>query len=637
MQPLLSFATAELGSTPDDLQAMGDEHLEQFLETHRPGLALDQGDVVDRERVLERSEPVELFEHGLRDESALELDDEPQSGVPVGVVLHVVDTLQFPAADQVRDPLPDPLRSDGVGQLGDDDALAPRGDVLDPSARPGAERTAAGLIRLPDTLEADDPASGRKVGSRDEAHEVVERGGRVGQQVPRGLDHLAEIVWRHVGGHADRDPGSSVDQQVGERRRQHVGLLESAVVVGDHVDDVLVERPGQQSRRFRQPAFGVPVRGRTVVRRTEVSVPVDQRDPHDPRLGHPDERVVDGAVAVRVQLAHHVADDPAALDVGTVGAQPHLLHLVQDPALDRLEAVARVRDGPGVDDGVRVLEEAAAHLRPIRPDDADRLLAFYDRVSDESKYNRFFAPYPRLSPRDVEKFTHVDHVHRAALILLIGDDMIAVGRYEGLDGAQAEVAFLVEDAHQGRGVGSVLLEHLAQAARERGVRRFVADVLPANHRMVSVFSDAGYTIVNRLEDGVVHVEFEIAPTEGAVGVMAAREQRAEARSIERLLTPGSVAVVGARRSPDKAGQVLVRNLVGSGFTGPVYPVNPSAAAVSGVPAYASVRSIPGEVDLVVVAVPADSVMDVILDCADKGAKGLVVVSAGFAEAGGGGP
>jgi acyl-CoA synthetase (NDP forming)/GNAT superfamily N-acetyltransferase len=276
---------------------------------------------------------------------------------------------------------------------------------------------------------------------------------------------------------------------------------------------------------------------------------------------------------------------------------------------------------------------ATAHLRPIRPDDADRLLAFYDRVSDESKYNRFFAPYPKLSPKDVEKFTHVDHVHRVALILLTGDDMIAVGRYEGLDRGQAEVAFLVEDAHQGRGVGSVLLEHLAQAARERGIRRFVADVLPANHRMVSVFSDAGYTIANRLEDGVVHVELEIAATEGAVGVMAAREQRAEARSIERLLTPGSVAVVGASRSRDKAGQALVRNLVRSGFTGPVYPVNPSAAAVSGVPAYASMRSIPGEVDLVVVAVPADSVMDVVLDCADKGAKGLVVVSAGFAEAG----
>src|SRR5918994_6398977 len=137
MQPLLSFATAELGPTPDDLQAMGDEHLEQFLETHRPGLALDQRDVVDRERVLERSELEELFEDGLRDETTLELDDEPQPGVPVGVVLHIVDTLQLPAADQVGDPLPNPLRSNGVGQLGDDDALASRGYVLDPRTRPG--------------------------------------------------------------------------------------------------------------------------------------------------------------------------------------------------------------------------------------------------------------------------------------------------------------------------------------------------------------------------------------------------------------------------------------------------------------------------------------------------------------------
>ncbi|MGH8840509.1 MAG: GNAT family N-acetyltransferase [Jiangellaceae bacterium] len=276
---------------------------------------------------------------------------------------------------------------------------------------------------------------------------------------------------------------------------------------------------------------------------------------------------------------------------------------------------------------------ATAHLRPIRPDDADRLVEFYGRVSDDSKYFRFFVPYPTLSPRDVETFTQVDHTDRVALIVLIGDEMIAVGRYERIDAGQAEVAFLVEDDHQGRGVGSVLLEHLAQSARERGIGRFVAEVLPHNHKMITVFSEAGYTIASRLTDGIVHVEFEIRPTDDSIDVMTAREHRAEARSIQRLLTPRSVAVIGASRSRDKVGHALVRNLVRGGFTGPVYAVNPDATAVSGVPAYPTVRDVPGEVDLALVAVPADAVADVVLDCAARGVKGLVVVSAGFAETG----
>lgn len=276
---------------------------------------------------------------------------------------------------------------------------------------------------------------------------------------------------------------------------------------------------------------------------------------------------------------------------------------------------------------------ATAHLRPIHRDDAERLVGFYSRVSDESKYYRFFAPYPRLSERDVDHFTGVDHDHRAALVVLVGDEMIAVGRYERTGPGEAEVSFLVEDGHQGRGVGTVLLEHLAQAARERGLHRFVADVLPENRRMIGVFAEAGYTVDDRFEDGVVHVQFEIVPTDHSLAVMAAREHRAEARSVVRLLTPRSVAVVGASRQAEKAGQKLVRNLVDGGFTGPVYAVNPEATAVAGVPAHPSVRDVPGDVDLAVVAVPAEAVNDVVLDCAAKGVRGLVVVAAGFAELG----
>ena len=94
-----------------------------------------------------------------------------------------------------------------------------------------------------------------------------------------------------------------------------------------------------------------------------------------------------------------------------------------------------------------------AHLRPILPSDADRLRRFYDRLSDETIYNRFFSLYRQLSDRDVERFTVVDHHDRAALIATVGDEMIGVVRYERMSLDEAEVAFNIEDAHQGRGLG----------------------------------------------------------------------------------------------------------------------------------------------------------------------------------------
>lgn len=274
-----------------------------------------------------------------------------------------------------------------------------------------------------------------------------------------------------------------------------------------------------------------------------------------------------------------------------------------------------------------------AHIRPIGPEDAELLVEFYARVSDESKYYRFFSPMPRLSDRDVARFTQVDHVDRVAFVLTLQGRMIAVGRYDVIRPGDAEVAFLVEDQHQGRGIAQLLLEHLAQAARERGLERFVAEVLPDNTRMIQTFRDAGYRVASEYEDGVLILEFPIDSTDTAIGLMFNREHRAEAASIHRFFNPRSVAVIGASRRQDTIGQALVRNLVTGDFTGRVYAVNPSAAAVSGLPAFKSVNEIPDDVDVAIVAVPADAVQDVVLDCAAKGVHGLVVISSGFAETG----
>ncbi|MBX6769173.1 MAG: CoA-binding protein, partial [Actinomadura rubrobrunea] len=180
---------------------------------------------------------------------------------------------------------------------------------------------------------------------------------------------------------------------------------------------------------------------------------------------------------------------------------------------------------------------------------------------------------------------------------------------------------------------AVLLEHIAAAARERGVRRFVASVLPENRRMTRVFREAGYRAEQRFEEGVIELVLDLEPTETSVEVMAAREHRAESRSIQRLLFPRSVAVIGASRAEHSVGRTVLRNLLHGDFSGPVYPVHPTATAVAGVRAYASVLDIPDEVDLAVVAVRADAVHEVVQQCAGKGVHGLVVVSSGFGETG----
>ena len=224
---------------------------------------------------------------------------------------------------------------------------------------------------------------------------------------------------------------------------------------------------------------------------------------------------------------------------------------------------------PGHDDSYPAHWEAdvvlrdggTAHLRPIRPDDADRLRRFHGRLSDETIYFRFFSLLRELSDKDVAKYTNVDYVDRVALVATVGEEMIGVVRYERVSPEVAEVAFNIEDAYQGRGVGSVFLEHIAAAARERGVARFVADVLPTNRRMLRVFQDAGYVVGHEMDDGVFRLEFSLEPTENSRAVTFDREHRAEAESVRRLLHPASVVVVGASRSPRSIGRVVLQHIV----------------------------------------------------------------------------
>lgn len=271
------------------------------------------------------------------------------------------------------------------------------------------------------------------------------------------------------------------------------------------------------------------------------------------------------------------------------------------------------------------------HVRPILPGDADGLVSFHARLSPETIYFRFFAPYPELTDRDVHRFVNVDHLDRVALVATEGGELLGVARYDRVTARDAEVAFVVRDDHQGRGIGAVLLEHLAAAAWERGLRRFVAEVLPNNRRMLATFKEAGYAVSQRMEDGVFHVTFDLEPTEKVLSVRAAREHRSEARSVERLLNPHGVAVIGASRTPGRIGHEILRHLRDYDAPGPLYAIHPQAREILGLPAYPHIGDIPQPVDLAVVAVPAERVLGVVTECAAAGVSGLVVVSAGFAD------
>lgn len=271
-------------------------------------------------------------------------------------------------------------------------------------------------------------------------------------------------------------------------------------------------------------------------------------------------------------------------------------------------------------------------VRPIRPDDAERIVAFHERQSPESIYFRFFSPRPRLSERDVERFTHVDYVDRMAFVGLIGDELVGVARYDRHRArSDAEVAFFVDDAHHGRGMATVLLEYLAAAAREAGISGFTASVLPQNRKMLGVFTQVGFTQRSHFEEGVIEVELGIEPTPEALAAIEERAGTAEARSVERILRPGSIAVVGASRRAGALGHQVLRLLLQHGFQGPVYPINPEASHVGSVRAWRSVLDVPGELDLAVICVPADEVLRVVEECAVKRVQALIVLSAGFAE------
>ncbi len=277
---------------------------------------------------------------------------------------------------------------------------------------------------------------------------------------------------------------------------------------------------------------------------------------------------------------------------------------------------------------------ATVRVRPIRPDDAERMERFHDRQSQESIYFRYFRFRPHLNENELTRFTTVDYQERMAFVALIGDEMVAVSRYEGENSTDnsAEVAFFVDDAHHSRGLATLMLEYLAQRARAQGITTFTATVLPENYRMLAVFKGAGFDVTSRFEDGSIAVTLGIGNPRSAQGAIDSRDQLSRSRAVERFFNPTSVAVVGAGRKAGSVGHELLRSIVNGDFQGRIVAINSHAKRkILGVETAALITDLEDPVDLAIVAIPADSVFGAVQECIAAGVKAVIVVSSGFTD------
>jgi acetyl coenzyme A synthetase (ADP forming)-like protein len=281
---------------------------------------------------------------------------------------------------------------------------------------------------------------------------------------------------------------------------------------------------------------------------------------------------------------------------------------------------------------VVLADGGSAHIRVMRPDDLDAVQSLYKSLSSSSRRFRFLSPISptEAAARGVDP--EIDD-HHFALLAETELGVVGVADWYRVGEDRAEVAFTVRDSQHYRGIGSLLLEHLADAAVARGITTFVASVLPNNAPMLQVFTDAGYRAMRQRSYDVVEIALDLTGTDAVVAAREERERRAEARSVARLLAPRSVAVVGASARVHTIGHALVQSITEGGFAGQVYPVNPHTAEICGLPAWRTVNEIPGPVDVAIVAVPAPAVEEVFHDCIAKHVHGIVVITSGFAEVG----
>ena len=280
---------------------------------------------------------------------------------------------------------------------------------------------------------------------------------------------------------------------------------------------------------------------------------------------------------------------------------------------------------------------ATIEIRAARPEDFDAVRDMHAKMSPDNLYLRFFSMSPAAAEQEARRVCREPGPDHAALLAVLDGEVAGCGTYEraGAGSRSAEIALTVADDLHNRGIGMLLLEHLVSLARGRGFRAFTAETLSENAAMLRVFADAGLQVQRSLADGVYDLTFPLPADEAdaALGTyrdtVAVRERSADVASMRPVLRPALVAVIGASRRPGSVGRAILQNLIDGGFSGPVYPVNPGAAELDGIPCLPSAAALPDQVDLAVIAVPALAVLGVAEDCGRQGVKALVVIAAGL--------
>jgi len=282
---------------------------------------------------------------------------------------------------------------------------------------------------------------------------------------------------------------------------------------------------------------------------------------------------------------------------------------------------------------VLLADGTIASIRPMTQEDRAGLLDLHDHVGDDSLRLRFFAASREAARRYVDHLASRSGDTAATLVATVAGTIVAVATAERTAPEEAEVAFLVADSEHGRGLGSLLLEHLAAACRDMSIRRFVADVLPENAAMIRVFQDAGFAISRRFDTGVVLVEMSTEASANAVAAADLRECVSEARSLSPLLYPRTVAVVGVRRQSSGHGHAVLTSILACDYQGDVFVIHPEVRSIEGVPAFPRLVDVPVHVDVALVAVPAARVLATVEDAAEAGVSAVVVISSGLGELG----
>jgi acetyl coenzyme A synthetase (ADP forming)-like protein len=280
---------------------------------------------------------------------------------------------------------------------------------------------------------------------------------------------------------------------------------------------------------------------------------------------------------------------------------------------------------------------STATIRVTTPEDEKTLADLFHRLSPQSRRQRFFS-VGEPSPNLLRSFCDSSHPEKQLTLVVSRraedkESFVAAGSYIGTSEKSAEVSFVVDDRFQGKGLGTHLLERLALLASRFGFTRFWAVTQLENKAMLEVFRHSGFPTSEKHDSGNIEIDFSVIPTESSVSLSEMRDRVLTATSLRPFFRPNAVAVVGASRDTSSIGSRILEALIANGFRGAIYPVNPKTSMLQSLQAYPSVSKLPGAVDLAVIAVPNGAVLSVIDECAQRGVKAVVVITAGFSEAG----